>query len=151
MTSNTPTDEEQDIDQEKYESLLSIIAHNTGGPNMPVIVRKSAFRLIFCRKRDYDLNDFNTAISKAMEENDLIMQMGSDGDVECALTLSGTKKTRTLYPYRECNIEEFESKVENKNQEANPNKELIKWANQHISHIESDENHIPVITSAQED
>jgi len=149
MTSNTPTDEKHRTDDRKYESLLSIIAHNTGGSKMPIIIRKSTLNLTFCQKRDYQPNDFNTAISKAMERNDIIMQMGSNNHAECALTLSGAKNTNATYPYRECNISEFESMTERERQKKKSNDKIIRWANQHISHIKSDDDHISIINSTQ--
>ena len=134
---NNKTDNDKLVGKDRYESLLTITSAQTG-KNMPVIIRKSAIALIFCGKKNNNMENFDAAVNMAIEKGDMIVRMNLEGDVECALTLSGSRKIRHIYPYDERNLERLKEIRDKEKNSNTPNEDIIQWANQHISYVEQE-------------
>jgi len=115
-----------------YETVLSTIRANTGDPMPPLVDATALFTTTVANGRLSHEHATN-ALRAAVENGDVLRWTDGEGTIRYALTSDGLDSVTGSNPYGDA--EALREVIETEASRANPDKDVIGWANRRLAEI----------------
>lgn len=117
-----------------YDAMLTIIKHNVGSPQPPLMSANALWTTAVSHGR-LDHDNARSALHSAVDNGDALRWTDGDGTVRHGLTTDGLERARGTNPYSGEDKDALRQYIATEAARSNPDQEFIGWANERVGEL----------------